>query len=317
MDLIALAPQLLGFRPRDSVLLMTFGGPEGCFHARVDLPVDPEGQQEVTGLMVGAAARNRVGAAAVLVFSTDAEASRAQARLLVEGLTGASVDVLDVVRVEEDRYFRPLEHDESGTPYDVSAHPFTARRVFEGQVVQPSREALADTLVGTDEADRAAVLDAVAAQGPASFGRGRGREARWVQACLRRGAGGPPLGVADAARLLVACTEAGLRDVAWAEMSRENAATHVDLWRDLVRRAPTDQLPPAAALLGFAAWLAGDGALAWCAVDRCLEVDPDYSLAHGVGELLTRAVPPSTWEQIPQTALAALDRAGLLSMHGT
>ncbi|MFC6344376.1 DUF4192 family protein, partial [Nocardioides hankookensis] len=46
----------------------------------------------------------------------------------------------------------------------------------------------------------------------------------------------------------------------------------------------------------FAAWQAGQGALAWCAVDRCVDVDPGYSLAGLVAELLTRAVPPDTWE---------------------
>ena len=34
--------------------------------------------------------------------------------------------------------------------------------------------------------------------------------------------------------------------------------------------------------LAVAAWLAGDGALAWCAVDRCLCADPD----HVLGQLL-------------------------------
>jgi hypothetical protein len=50
-----------------------------------------------------------------------------------------------------------------------------------------------------------------------------------------------------------------------------------------------------AAVLGLAAWLAGHGALAWCAVDRCQAVDPDNTLAGLVAEVLARAVPPSAW----------------------
>ena len=53
----------------------------------------------------------------------------------------------------------------------------------------------------------------------------------------------------------------------------------MDLWRDVVRRAPADLRAAPAALLGFAAWLSGDGALAWCAVECALEAEPDYSLA--------------------------------------
>ena len=65
-----------------------------------------------------------------------------------------------------------------------------------------------------------------------------------------------------------------------------------------MRRAPRDLLPGACSLLAFAAWQHGDGALAWCAIDRCLEVDPDYSMAHCVAQILTGAVPPSVWEPI-------------------
>ena len=51
----------------------------------------------------------------------------------------------------------------------------------------------------------------------------------------------------------------------------------------------------AAGLLAFAAWLSGDGALAWCAVERCLAADPDHTLAHLVARALEQAVPPSEW----------------------
>lgn len=301
-DLLALTPLLLGFQPRDSVVVLTFGSPAGSFHARVDLPLDAEGQQEVTSLVLAAALRNRAETAAVLVYSTDVEASRGQARRLVRGLQDAGLDVLDVLRVEEDRYHLALEDDPVGTPYDVSTHPLTAQRVFEGHVVQPSREALADTLVGTDTEDREAV--AAAAEGladadDAATSAGElGAEARWVQRCVRAHVtGGLSPDVDDAARLLVACARADLRDVAWAGLDRDSAAAYVDLWRDLVRRAPERWRAPVAAQLALAAWLAGDGALAWCAVDRCLEVDPDHSLAHQVAELLTNAVPPSEWKQ--------------------
>ena len=70
-----------------------------------------------------------------------------------------------------------------------------------------------------------------------------------------------------------------------------------------MRRAPRDLLPGACSLLAFAAWQHGDGALAWCAIDRCLDVDPDYSMAHCVAQILTGAVPPSVWQPIPEDEL--------------
>jgi len=56
-----------------------------------------------------------------------------------------------------------------------------------------------------------------------------------------------------------------------------------------VRAAP-------AALLGFAAWLAGNGALAWCAVDVAEEAEPGYPLAALLASTLAGAVPPAVWQ---------------------
>jgi hypothetical protein len=89
-------------------------------------------------------------------------------------------------------------------------------------------------------------------------------------------------------------------------MSRTSAPDHVRVWRDLLRRAPRDLVPGAAFLLGLAAWLDGDGALAWCAVDRCREVDPGHSLAQHLADLLQQAVPPATWSPIEESRLPLL-----------
>lgn len=62
-------------------------------------------------------------------------------------------------------------------------------------------------------------------------------------------------------------------------------------------------MAPAAALLGFCAWLSGNGALGWCAVDRALEADPDQSLARLVGDVLTAAMPPWRWRPVPAESL--------------
>ena len=88
-----------------------------------------------------------------------------------------------------------------------------------------------------------------------------------------------------------------MRDAAWGGVRRADARTHVELWSGLVRRCPRDLVPHAAAVLAFVAWLAGDGALAWCGVDRAREVEPDHSLARLVADLLEGVVSPDVWEQ--------------------
>ena len=46
------------------------------------------------------------------------------------------------------------------------------------------------------------------------------------------------------------------------------------------------------------AWQAGQGALAWCALDRCADVDEGYPLALLVGRALAEALPPDAWEAV-------------------
>ena len=304
-DLVAIVPVVLGFHPRDSVVVLTFGGPRrdrgAAFHARVDLPLAVAEQEEVADLLVGAVGANRVERVAVLLYTDDVEVAHSQATVLLGRLLERGVEVIDVLRVDDGRWHVVPEDGSPGTAYDLEGHPFTAQGVYDGQVVHRDRAALADTLVGTDDEDAVEVAlaatrfaDLVASSAETGLLR---TEARWMQAVIRSHLDATVAPV-DAGRLLVLASIIATRDVAWAEITRESSGQHVELWRGLVRRAPRDLLPGACSLLAFAAWQHGDGALAWCAIDRCLEVDPDYSMAHCVAQILTGAVPPSVWEPI-------------------
>ena len=310
-DLLAMVPYLLGFHPENSLVVMTFGAAEGSFHARVDLPTEPAHQEQVATEVLNAVVRNRVPRVALVCYSRDAVASQQQCAVLLEGLREAAVEVVDVLRADGERFFHLPELGSAGTPYDLASHPFTAERVYRGDVVLGSREQLADSLAATPDAETCAAMgehiDRVLSSLRDSARAGSAllrTEARWVQRRIRLHLRDhKPLGAADAGRLLALACVVSVRDVAWSEMSRATARDHVALWRDLVRRCPEEGRAAAASLLAFAAWLAGDGALAWCAVDRALEADPDYSMAHRVGEALAGAVPPTVWIPIPEGEL--------------
>jgi hypothetical protein len=70
------------------------------------------------------------------------------------------------------------------------------------------------------------------------------------------------------------------------------------VWSGLLRRAPDRHVPDTAAVTAFCAWQAGDGALAWCALDRCFNVEADHRLGRCLAECLTRAVPPAAWSDV-------------------
>lgn len=298
-DLVAVVPTVLGFHPQDSVVLLTFGPAGRPFHARVDLPLVSSEQAQVADLLARAARTNGVGQAAVLLYSDDAGAADAQADVLVDRLLEHDVEVIAVLRVDDDHWHQVPDEGTPGTSYDLEAHRFTAQSVFEGRVVHRDRAELEDTLVGTDEEDAVEVALAATRHADVMLALGRqglDTETSWLRWRVRAALADPvAVDARDAGRLLVLASVVPTRDVAWAEITRAEARSHADLWRGLVRRAPRDLVPGAASLLAFAAWQAGDGALAWCALDRALGVDPDYSMAHGLAQLLTAAVPPDTW----------------------
>lgn len=300
-DLLAVVPVVLGFVPHDSVVMLTFGS-RRTFHARVDLPsdllADPAGLQEVVESLHEPAFRHRVAQVLFVVYSEEAALTERVSRALVSAFRASGIDVLDVLRADGRRWFPVLRGrpgvPQWGVPYDVSAHPFAAQAVLDGRVTHGSRAELAASL--EPEPERVELLEAALAGQPPR-GRELGSEEVWSGLLvLGHLVDGTRPTDEEAARLLVGLADSAVRDAVWVLMDHECAREQVALWTDLVRRAPESLVASPAALLAFAAWLAGDGALAWCAVDRCVEAEPTQPLAGMVSELLLGAVPPEAWQ---------------------
>ncbi len=315
-DLLALVPAVLGFHPQDSVVVLTVGDAAHRFHARADLPDDPVGIEELATYLARVAGWHGLSRAATVLYTADAGLADAVAGELAGRLAGSGVRLVCAIRADGERWWRcDGAPDAPGTPYDLSSHPLLASAALEGRLVLSSRRELDDSLVGDPRA--AAGVDALAAElvtrladdlDRATPERRRRRlvaEGHWLRGRVRGAlADGGALGGPDLARLLTLLSVSlELRDVAWAEMTHDNAGRHVALWLDAVRRAPVHLRAAPAALLGFAAWLSGQGALAWCAVDCARAAEPDYGLAELLGQALAGAVPPSAWQPIPAEAL--------------
>jgi hypothetical protein len=283
-DVLAAVPVLLGFEPSDSVVMLTFGGRE-TFHARVDLPAEAD-LEEAVGLLLEPALDHGVEHVLLVVYSARQRLAQRLLDRLGAAFAGSGIRVVLAFRADGACWFLP---GCPAVPYDVGAHPFRVRSVFEGQVVAASRDDLAARLAPT--AGVAAVEDArhrVAAYDATEV-------VATVWRVLERGR----LDDDDLAGVLLGMRDLRVRDAAWGSMTRDDAPRHVELWTDAVQRSPDDLVGAPAAVLGVAAWLAGNGALAWCAVDRCVESEPDSSLAALVGDLLSHAVPPSSWGTYP------------------
>jgi len=289
-DLVAFVPLAIGFVPERSVVLLSLGD-AGSFHARVDLPADPGDVDLVTEALLRPARKHATRSVAFLIYDDDTTVADETAWSLRDAFVDAGVEVVEVLRVHDDHWFAVLpgrpQPTYDGVPFDLSAHPFSVRAVFDGRVTLGSREQLRATL---DPRPRAVELT-TALIGDAEAAPAGSLRRLVERHLLARTTFSPP----ELATVAVTITSGPRRDEVWAWQDRGHARQAVELWSDAVRRLPRSHVAAPAAVLAFAAWLAGEGALAWCAVDLSREAQPDHSLAGLVAGLLESATAPDAW----------------------
>jgi ADP-ribose pyrophosphatase YjhB (NUDIX family) len=297
-DLLAAVPVVLGFHPQQSLVMLTFGAAH-TFHARLDLPPpdDASALVETVEALVGPCRTHQVAQVALVAYTGDPAAAARMAAALVPALVAEGLGIVDVLRAHDGLWCRvPLRAGVEETlpvPYWDTAHPFAAHAVFEGRVTHASREELRATLMrDADLEERFGVLLArLPEPGPAEAARVGALVGGWVRS-------GEDPDDEGAVRVLRAVTCSDVRDGALYAVTRESARDHLRVWAALLRGAPDAQVPDTAALTAFCAWQAGEGALAWCALDRCLGLDPRHVLGLGLAECLARAVAPVAWEDL-------------------
>jgi hypothetical protein len=295
-DLVAAVPVLLGFHPHESLVMLTFGAEEP-FHARLDLPPsrDRQALADTVAALLGPSRHHRVEHVAFVVYSGDRGAAARLAAALVPAFVADGIGVFGVLRVHEDRWchvpVRAGAKETTPVAFQASTHRFAAHAVFEGRVTYADREALRSTLARDPGAhERWGVL--LGRLGECGSNDDHVSVLGLVTGWVESGAEPDDDG---AARVLRVVARVDVRDAAVYAVTRDTAPDHLRVWSALLRGAPDAQVPATAAVTAFCAWLSGEGALAWCALDRCFEVDPDYVLGRCLAEFLSRAVPPAAW----------------------
>lgn len=292
-DVLATVPLVLGFEPEDSVVMLTFGAPRP-FHARIDMPLALDDVPLVSESLVAPAVLHGVRGVLLVAYHRDAHLAGAVLRTLAADFLGSDIAVLACLRAQDDRWW-PVgdEHGAEelgpGAPYDATSHRFRTRAVVEGRVTLRDRAAVEASVAPAPGSPSEELVSRLRRPGRTS-----GEEVdRLLDELL--GSGSLP-DDHQLARLLAAVRQERHRDRVARRMGRDTAARHVALWSEVVRRAPQPWVADAAGVLALAAWVAGHGALAWCAVDRAFEVDPEHRLSTLVAGLLQAAVPPDEWE---------------------
>jgi len=315
--LLAVVPTMLGFHPRESVVMLCLRGPRRRVGpvARVDLP--PGRDRPLADHLAEHACRY---ADEVVVISY--QTARRRPPFLDEllgRLAAAGVDVMDAIVVRDGRarpaLNREMERSHPGIPVpdgnDPQVQALTAAGALAGRTVLADRDELRRSIAGPT-GDRLAIaergIDAAAAGRlpdiPATdeIDDGAGDPHRvpglpadisaLVEHSLRRfsdtGRAAPEIATA----LAVLVNDVVVRDAVIARAVIEMERPWLPMLIAAAGWTPDDQAPQLCSVLAVVAYRHGDGALAQVAVDRCLAAEPGHRLAHLLMALMAAGMHP-------------------------
>jgi hypothetical protein len=321
-DLVAVTPYLIGFHPTDSVVVIGVDGARVSFGARFDLP-PPGGEEAVHIAAVVAAQQAR--SVTVIGYGQPELVTPAVLRL-THALEVFGVRIDDTIRVTDGRWWSyecgdlhccPAEGKPCHPPDSVVAAEATLR----GQVALPSRQALVAQVAAVEGEARAAMVaatdrarermtelsaDDLRADRTARSVRRAGFTA--VREAEKRYRSGRPLTDDEIAWLGVLLTDRDVNEYALDRCGTQD--WRIRLWTDVVRRVEPAYVPAPACLLSFAAWKAGQGALARVAVDRALAQDRQYPLAGLLDDVLGFGIGPHVVTGLDRRGRVGGERSG-------
>ncbi|GAB3848686.1 DUF4192 domain-containing protein [Dactylosporangium cerinum] len=310
-DLLGRVPQLLGFYPNDSGVVVGVRDAYIRIVAWLELPTTtgprqaaPPSADETAAVLHHIAAQctaDDVTDLVVLGYGEQAPVvglfDLATAVFTVRGLT-----IMQLVRITGGHY---VEHDPqhpNGTgapaPFDPHTGPGPAAPDAP-RLPEPDRAALAAAVApqkDTTAAMEAALLAAMARFATADDDAAPvGRTA--VEEAVRVSEQGSVLDDDDAAELLVLLHDGQVRDHALLRTAGDDQR-HLQLWLDLTRRAAPGFVAAPACLAAFVAWQSHQPTLARLAVDRALHEDPGNRLGVLIHAALSLGAPPELARRI-------------------
>ncbi len=309
-DVAAAVPVLLGFHPRESLVVLALTGERSRVGLvqRVDLADLHAGRfDELT--LAGNCGRDgaRAALAVVLSESPDDAAGLPHADRVSQlraDLQSIGVPLVDALLVRAGRAFSYLCVDPGCCPPEGlvlpqrGSRPVEAAGVLAGIVVRADREAALPSLgpaSALESAEFRQALDRVSARRVAEGGgvrRARLRRADLVT--VEDLLGRPPESwAADGlAQALLCVQDVLVRDCLLDHAGEPGPGSAADLWTRLTRLAPDHLVSAPATLLAADAYAMGEGLVAAAALERALGADPGYRLAGLLGTMLQAAVHP-------------------------
>lgn len=329
-DLIAAVPALLGFTPTRSIVAICLSGetrPTLGAVMRHDLILgDGPGLSDAMRLAIDqfAIVCGRDCASGMLVVFVDdrfrdpSACSRWSVVEIVEHLEDAvnrqGVDLLDsfvTAEIAEGcEWFSLLPDGMCGRQSDPTSSRVALAQVLGGKVIRASRDEL-EKLVEVDRPGNRDRIEALIAESydcdtgsrdlagercdPRS---GHRRELEFVLDQIALLASGEEPGAQTCAGLALALTNVLVRDCLLALAVGECADDAERMWMLLSRKLPDPERAAPAALLGFSAYVRGDGPLAGVALGAALDSNPDHNLARMLDVALQSGIRPAAVREL-------------------
>jgi hypothetical protein len=322
-ELLQAVPYLLGFHPRESLVVV--GLRRGVLVVTMRIDLAELASADARPLLDDAlAALCRGGASEFIAAIYDGARALAplegtplewvQTVLEAPGPAGDCV-LLDLLLVSAGRWrsagcASPECCPPEGRPLLTSPTPFAAAATYAGMVALPDRATLAASLDPLPAGTRAALRPLIAEQTrEVALAARSGHTATHDRAVTRallaaarasdaadrptadpRSSDGQP-DPATAARFGVALMRLAVRDPIWLAVD-DGIVDGRELWRELARRLPSPYDAQPLFLFGWRSWREGNGALANIAADRALASDPDCTACGLLLAALRQGVDP-------------------------
>jgi Domain of unknown function (DUF4192) len=324
-DIVCAVVQRLGFRPKQSLVIVCVTGPRSRFGLtlRYDLEVEqvPEQCAEV---IAGSIEHDDADSAFVVVFS---ESTGQGGALAHQPLIDVLVDELgprlkEALLVTGDRWWSYLCDLDCcggavGKPLDWQSDDATsiaAAYAMLGQGVLPDREAVVRSVALELDAGQARAagtkIRAITRRHHALARTSRRIAIRSLLRRLIEQSADPRASVSadDAAEFTALCADVIVRDeVLVRGATGDDREALIPVLREIARQTPPPYDAPVCSMLAWMAYAHGDGVVANIAIDRALATDPEYSLALLIADALQRLVPPRLLEEVMRGAAIDLD----------
>ena len=307
-DLLAVVPFMVGYHPKDSLVVMALRDAKVSMAMRVDFP-DSESIASVSATVAGHLARE-LADEAIIVGYLPIDVTESDPLEIVRSIIALQgISVKECIVVRGGRFRSNLCADLECCPPEGNLIPeildsrVTAEQVAAGNPLPyldldemkrsisalPIDKELVQLIQGIEEIDYAGD-DVTAHQREGanainemaiSFSKEQKIEDK-----------------SDVALVLVRLLDLQVRDYAMGMTTEETSDQLWDMWRYLLRLAPQGYVAPVAVIFATMSYERGDGALAQRALDRAMEDAPGYQMAKLLRRTFAAGWPPSAFTQM-------------------